>query len=111
MKKNNYELKTAPPYPPECQKAECSEDTAVAFMRVFNKNRGKNEIGAFGGYTGKSAYGYQSNNEIVMHDQFDYIGWVTRCGNCYQIDLKSQSKRATDICKKQFKEMNTEKAG
>lgn len=107
MKKVNYELKTAPPYPPECQKSGCKENTAVAFMKVFNKNKGKTEIGAFGVHTGKSAYGYQSNNEIVMHDQFDYIGWLTRCSGCYQQDLAGAGKRSVDVCRKQFKMMNT----
>jgi len=112
---SNPDVRTAAPPPDFCQKDGCTKNTTVAFMRVFNKNTGKTEIGGTKGAANevnskRGAYAYQSNGQIAMNDKYDYIGWVTRCGGCYQQDLAKTGNRAVDICRKQFKEMNTIKS-
>lgn len=95
---------TACPPPEFCQIAGCENKTGVAFMQVFNKDTGHREIGGVGGAVNevggrRGSYAYISNNQLVMGDKYDFRGWVTRCGNCYQIDLMGQGKRAIDNCK------------
>lgn len=95
-------MNTAPPYPPMCSCGGCSNETDIAMMRVFNKNTGKTEINSFSGHNGKPAYGkyIRDSNSIVMHEQFDFRGWVTRCGTCYRIDLQGHGKQAIDYSRK-----------
>jgi len=102
--RNQPQGPTAPPYGDQCHKPHCTNKTDLVFMRVLNKKTGLREVGSFSGHTGKPSYGYVSNGVICMNEQFDYLGWVELCGNCYQLDLKANGKRAVDFCRKVAKQ-------
>ena len=64
-----------------CHVAGCEKETDIALMKVFNKSKGRNEIGSFRGQDRpkKSPYGFVKDNKISMYDQYDFISWVCRC--------------------------------
>ena len=108
--KNNADInaKTAPLPPERCQVSTCSNETSIALMRVFNNWTKKTEIGAVGGTDNgrgkvKRAYGYKNGSSITMNEQFEFIDWVTRCGNCYMLDLAGHKKRAIDFSRAEAK--------
>lgn len=88
------------PFPAECMSIGCKNKTTVVFMKVFNKMRNKVEMGCTGAHTGKYAYTHGLNHEVTMTDQYKFISWLTRCGECYLIDLEKHGKRATDNCRR-----------
>lgn len=96
-----------PPYPEICAKTGCNHKTDIVFMRVFDKNQSKIIVDSFGPReygvgekkTNKRQFGYVNNGVIVMNEQFDYRGWITRCGSCYSQDLKAYGKGTINTAK------------
>lgn len=99
--------KTAPPYPEICSKTGCDHKTDIVFIRIFDNNKsqivvdgfGKREYGVGKKKVEKRAFGYVNNGVIVMNEQFDFRGWITRCGGCYSQDLKSYGKGVASTAK------------
>ena len=97
--------KTAPPPPEACMKGSCQSETGIAFVRVLNNNTGRKEIRSFGksGHMidgqlkeTRSVGVHSKDAGISMNDQFEFLGWITRCPKCYMDDLESSRKRAVD---------------
>ena len=98
--------KTAPLPPEKCQVSSCGNETSIAMMRVYNNWTKKTEVNCVGGMDNgrdkkKRDYGYKNGNLITMNEQFEFIDWITRCADCYMLDLAGHKKRAIDFAKEE----------
>ena len=97
-------LNTIPNWPDTCMVLDCSCETTVAFMRVYNKNNQRYEVGCAIGqdHPKRNTYGrydWKIRN-IVMFEQYDFKGWLTRCANHYLEDIERHGGKAIDNARK-----------
>lgn len=68
-----------PPYSKTCTMNNCDEQTDVVVL-VVTEN-GQTKSGAF------PRFGYVQKDNLMLHPQYQFKRWVTRCADCYMADV------------------------
>lgn len=75
-----------PPPPARCHVMNCNEYTSVAVLQVRNNNRMLS--GAFFDF-GYVHRGHNNQSVLTLHNEYSYLGWITRCAHHYCEDVES----------------------
>lgn len=80
-------LSIIPSIPVCCNRGDCGNDAAIAFIRV-QRNDGKHLTGAASDFCFS-----KKNTGWILRNDFMFRGWVARCAGCYCEELEGARKQ------------------